>query len=56
MAQDTIIDSWYGRQRDRKEDMNRRKPIHSRVACVFEAYSLDWGVYCTWNRLKKWWL
>ena len=47
MAQYTIIDSWNGRQRDRKEDMNRRKPIHSRVVCVFEAYGLDWGVYCT---------
>lgn len=37
MAQDTIIDSWYGRQRDRKEDMNRRKPVHSRAGPVFEA-------------------
>ena len=37
MAQGTTINLWNGRQRDVKEDMNRRKPIYSRVVSVFEA-------------------
>ena len=38
MAQYTIIDSWNGRQRDRKEDMNRRKLVHNKAGPFFEAY------------------